>query len=307
MPVLKSKVSFKTKGGKTVTFPVKKIVPAVKSKAGRKPGQADTKPRQFKHPRFKKKVSNGNPESLNPSITEPTSATPPSGEIALSSKIDTEIFTHGSPPKPAAAPAGDPAKTVSGDPNFDPAQNLPPLNEAPPKVDPGGEAGPKTPDKMADPTAISMMIWGMELNLMGMMFGPEMFPRKFVKDGADPSRGELPYDEGEMVRSAWFDYLVGLGVVIFSPLKALWLAHAMYLTPRVGFVIRAIKGKFGKKKNSGAESPASPAGNKSTPETTAPAQPFRTEEKPVEQRAPETQQAPAETPAPGVHNTEGFR
>jgi hypothetical protein len=110
-----------------------------------------------------------------------------------------------------------------------------------------------------------------------------------------------------MVRSAWFDYLVSLGVMVLSPLKALWLAHAMYLTPRVGFVIRAIKGRFGKKKNPAGETSASPAENKSTPEKTPPESPVQPEEKPTEERAPQMPQAPAETPAPGVHNTEGFR
>jgi hypothetical protein len=269
-----------------------------KSRAGRKPGQKDSKPRAFKHPRFKKKDAvTDDPKMLTPAQTAAAVASPPikssvaaEPEIKLTTKPDTEFFPSGSPPKPAES---DPAAQPFGD--------LPPLNA--PKVEPEKKPD-ETPMNSAEADQIASMIWGAELNLCQAIFGAKMMPRKYVKEGADPAKGEVPFDESEMVRGAWKEYLISLGLIILSPLKKLWLAHAFYFVPRLGIVIGAIKNRFKKKSD---QTPASPASEKAREETRSATQPGQTGQRQAEKVETPEPVVQSQTPGSNVHDTETFR
>ena len=257
-------------------------------KGGRPKGKKDSKPRNLKHKRFKNREKIAAPVSeLAASTAVPAPIIAPSPAPAaqlenIATVSDSKIFNHGSPPEPKPGPGGDknfdPGQNVNGGPGPAPApgpgEEIPPLNE------PAAESekpSPSTPDKALDPQMLAELVWGMELNLMAAIFGKPMLPRKYVNPAMaqpDLSAGELPYDEGEMVRSAWVDYLSSLGLIVLSPLKALYLAHVVYLIPRMIVLVQGVRGWFRKKtpQNNGGESEAKKSNQKPEPRKKSPEQ-----------------------------------
>lgn len=120
------------------------------------------------------------------------------------------------------------------------------------------------------------MVWTMLLQLLAILFGPAMYPRK---KGEGP--GEVPYDENEMVIGAWMDYFASIGLKPLSPVMNLWLAILAYMLPRAQFVVITVKKWFSPKAR-GTQTARTPSSN----ETPAPETP------------PEKTPSPSDTPAP---------
>lgn len=163
-------------------------------------------------------------------------------------------------PKPAQsspAPAAKPDfMTVQPDTELFGTENVPPPRmDAPPpsgSLPPGGQPGgtpPPGPEQQPsgmhttvlpkDTRALAVMVWTMILNLLAVIFGPAMYPRKV---GNGPN--EVPYDENEMVIGAWMDYFASIGLKPFSPLVNLLLSILAYMLPRAQFVILTVKKWF---------------------------------------------------------------
>lgn len=282
-------------------------------KGGRPKGRKDSRPRNLKHKRFKQKPAPvSDPQSTanlsgasSTASTSPAATVQPVQPVESSEKStvnipavsDSEIFAHGSPPEPKVEPEEKPAPGPAPAPD---AAGSNPSDEAPPLNEPGPEmpkAAPATPDKTIDPNVLANLVWGMELSLMSAIFGREMMPRKFVNPASgqapDLAAGELPYDESEMVRSAWVDYLISLGVVVLSPLKALYLAHAAYLLPRMIFLVRGVRGWFSKKTRQTTSAKSPEAEKPQTPgQENRPTEPGKPEQKQPEQTEVEPKPGP---------------
>jgi hypothetical protein len=78
-----------------------------------------------------------------------------------------------------------------------------------------------------------------------MMIGFFWYPRPC---GTDAAKGEIPYDEREMVISAFCKYFHSIGMKALSPVQELWLAIGAYCSPRLVLTVRWFKAKFAKKK-----------------------------------------------------------
>lgn len=180
---------------------------------------------------------------------------------------DTELFgTENVPP-----PRADQLPPPSG--------SLPPGGQPGGTPPPGAEQGPTglhTTVLPADTRALATMVWTMILNLLAVLFGPAMYPRK---KGDGPN--EVPYDENEMVIGAWMDYFASIGLKPLSPVMNLWLAILAYMLPRAQFVVITVKKWFSPK----AREPR-------TARTPSP------DETPVPETPTEKTESPSDTPAP---------
>ena len=127
-----------------------------------------------------------------------------------------------------------------------------------------------------DTRALAVMVWTMILNLLAVIFGPAMYPRKV---GNGPN--EVPYDENEMVIGAWMDYFASIGLKPLSPVMNLWLSILAYMLPRAQFVVITVKGWF----NAKAREPRTAR----TPTS---------DEAPAPEKTPETPEQPSPPPAP---------
>lgn len=120
------------------------------------------------------------------------------------------------------------------------------------------------------------MVWMMLLNLLAMIFGRAMYPRK---KGDGPN--EVPYDENEMVIGAWMDYFASIGLKPPGPVMNLWLAILAYMLPRAEFVVITVKKWFSPR--------ARGTQNARTPSP---------DEKPASETPLEKTESPSDTPAP---------
>lgn len=126
---------------------------------------------------------------------------------------------------------------------------------------PGNEPPPETQTEIPHvaPDAesqrpIAEMIWDTIVGLMATFVGSFWLPRKV---GNDPQKGEIPYDERDMVVKAFCVWLASIGMMALTPLQNLWMAIAAYSMPRMFATITVLKSWFAKKAK-----PAAPqAGN----------------------------------------------
>ena len=193
-------------------------------------------------------------------------------------------------PIPATAPVSAPAAkpdfmTVQPDTELFGTENVPPprADQPPPppgSLPPGGQPGGTPPPGAqqgptgqhttvlpADTRALATMVWTMLLNLLAVIFGPAMYPRK---KGDGPN--EVPYDENEMVIGAWMDYFASIGLKPLSPVMNLWLAILAYMLPRAQFVVLTVKRWFNPRarepQNARTPSPDETPAPKTPPEKT---------------------------------------
>ena len=193
------------------------------------------------------------------------------------------------PPPPPIAPEPIPETkaafmTVQPDTALFGSETVPPpqADKLPPaagSLPPGGQPGGTTPPPPGDipPTgqhttvlpkdtrALAVMVWMMILNLLAILFGPAMFPRKV---GNAP--GEVPYDENEMVIGAWMDYFASIGLKPLSPLMNLGLAILAYMLPRAQFVVITVKKWFSQKTAREPQSERTPSPDETPAPETAP-------------------------------------
>ena len=72
------------------------------------------------------------------------------------------------------------------------------------------------------------MVWTMLLQLLAILFGRAMYPRK---KGDGPN--EIPYDENEMVIGAWMNYFASIGLKpAFAPHEPLAGDPGLHAAPR---------------------------------------------------------------------------
>ena len=99
-----------------------------------------------------------------------------------------------------------------------------------------------------------------------MMIGVFWYPRPC---GSATAKGEIPYDEREMVISAFCKYFQSIGMKALSPVQELWLAIGAYCSPRLVLTVQWFKTKFAKKKPAPEKPPV--AGDNRFAENAAPA------------------------------------
>ncbi len=130
------------------------------------------------------------------------------------------------------------------------------------------------------------MIWDSAVGLLAAIIGVFWFPRKM---GKNTEAGEIPYDEREMVISAFCKYFASIGLTVLTPLQELYMAIFAYSAPRLNLTFQWIKLRFMKKAKPAQETP--PPDNR-----TPPAQPAPTPS-PGETPASEKKDAPPHTPS----------
>ena len=190
--------------------------------------------------------------------------------------------------------------TVQPDTELFGTENVPPpkMDQLPPppgSLPPGGQPGgtpPPGPDQQPsgmhttvlpkDTRALAVMVWTMILNLLAVIFGPAMYPRKV---GNGP--GEVPYDENEMVIGAWMDYFASIGLKPFSPAVNLLLSILAYMLPRAQFVILTVKKWFSPRASGQRTERKQPSDEPTQPEG-----------------QPEKPESPSDTPAPAPKGQE---
>jgi hypothetical protein len=121
--------------------------------------------------------------------------------------------------------------------------------------------GAEQPDdgaaKPEDHRAIATMVWDSIVGFLAMMVGVFWFPRPF---GKNVEKGEIPYDEREMVVSAFCVYFASIGLKVLSPFESLCMAIFGYSLPRLRETMTWFKFKFMKKAQ-----PAKPANDSRMP------------------------------------------
>lgn len=170
-------------------------------------------------------------------------------------------MTGGAATKPAASPETRPDTELFGEtPDFEKKQ-LPGLPDGNPEnaestgtsdqsgtadQSGAGDEKPPEPESTAESQRpLATVCWDTIVQLLAMTIGTFWFPRKV---GDNAAAGEIPFDEREMVITAFCEYFHSVGVAILSPVQKLWLAILAYSMPRLGMTMQWLKTKFAKKK-----------------------------------------------------------
>ena len=211
-----------------------------KSKAGRPLGK---KTRPDAPSKLAKLAKLSSPVSIVPSgaadpIATTTTKIPDS---VLPIRSDSEIFGN------AKLPVDAEKKIETSLPETELNQNpgLPPGNEIP-----KDESGLPPEDKSApagnedDHRGLSIVIWDSIVGLFTSMIGLFWLPRPVGKNSA---AGEIPYDEREMVISAFTKYFQSIGMKALSPFQELCFAIGGYSLPRLNATVTWLRFKFMKK------------------------------------------------------------
>jgi hypothetical protein len=192
--------------------------------------------------------------ALPPSWSWPCEAVegpqPPAAPNFMTVQPDTELFGTENVPPPKA--------DQTPPPGSQPTPGAPTTGSQP------GPTGLHTTVLPADTRALAVLVWTMILNLLAVLFGPAMYPRK---KGDGPN--EVPYDENEMVIGAWMDYFVSIGLKPLSPVMNLWLAILAYMLPRAQFVVITVKKWFSPKAR-GQQTERTPSPAETPPPETPP-------------------------------------
>jgi hypothetical protein len=130
-----------------------------------------------------------------------------------------------------------------------PDEGLPPdESELPPEE----TETPKNESQPEDHRPISTMIWDSAIGLLCGIMGLFWLPRKM---GKNIEAGEIPYDEREMVISAFCKYFASIGMTILTPAQELYMAIFAYCAPRLNLTFQWIKLRFMKKAKPAQETP----------------------------------------------------
>jgi len=178
--------------------------------------------------------------------------------MEMPSHQDTELFGTESPPPPKLETTPEPPT---------PPPNTPGT--------PTATAATATPD---DVRKYGVLIWQMIVKIFVAIFG-EGFNPITVKSGT----GEILYDENAEGVKVWTNYLVSIGVKVFSPIVELWMFMAAYVTIRFPVIVA----RFRRKKKPEAE-----PGTKSEPTPTEPPKTETAQAPPAETQAPPTPKLP---------------
>ena len=160
---------------------------------------------------------------------EPAAAPAPAAPAPTASAPDTDLF--------GAVPefAGEAMDTgAAPTPGAEPTPGTDPT----PDAEPAPDAGPESQRSLAT------VCWDGIVGLLASFIGAFWHPRKM---GPDAAAGEIPFDEREMVISAFMDYFHSIGLKVLTPAQKLWLAILAYATPRLRLTIIWLKEKFKKK------------------------------------------------------------
>jgi hypothetical protein len=123
-----------------------------------------------------------------------------------------------------------------------------------------------------DHRPVATMIWDTIIGLFTAIIGAFWLPRKM---GKNIEAGEIPYDEREMVISAFCQYFASIGMAVLSPLQMLYMAIFTYCVPRLKMTFDWIKLRFMKKAKPAATQPEK---DNRMPQTETPPNPDPTEE-----------------------------
>ena len=116
---------------------------------------------------------------------------------------------------------------------------------------------------------LATMLWDSIIGVAAVVIGVFWYPRPV---GKNVEKGEIPFDEREMVISAFCKYFHAIGMSMLSPVQELWAAIGVYCVPRLGLTIKWAKDKFFKKAKP-ADIPQPPGGDSRTAKTETSAQP----------------------------------
>jgi hypothetical protein len=162
-------------------------------------------------------------ENKGVNILTATKNKTPEVEAKTETLPDTEIFND-LPPEPE--------KTASEETKTDPQnQNEASENESP-------EAEEATAEQHR---GLASAIWDGSIGVLSGLIGKFWQPRRV---GSDPQKNEIPYDERELVITAFCEYFKSIGMAVMSPAQNLWLAIFTYASPRFHETFMAIKLKF---------------------------------------------------------------
>ena len=204
--------------------------------------------------------------ATNP-VASPAVPTPASAET----RPDTELF--------GAVPDFD-KKLLPGQPDGS-AENAesPHAETAAPENETGSnETPPETETTAESQRPLATVLWDTIIQILVMTVGSFWYPRKV---GTDVAAGETPFDEREMVITAFCEYFHAVGVAVLTPVQKLWLAILAYSMPRLGMTVNWLKARFAKKKKTpppatdsrfapSGEKPAEDLKSAKTPENTPP-------------------------------------
>ncbi len=229
---------------------------AAEKKKGRPPGSKTRPDAPSKLARAALNPTQPQPQA--PPVNPQTQQAPPPGNNA--SRPDTDLFGAVPPP---------------GNSEQETETEFPPEDQT-----------PKNESQPEDHRPISTMIWDSAVGLLAAMIGLFWLPRNV---GKNPEAGEIPYDEREMVISAFCKYFASIGMTVLTPLQELYMAIFAYSAPRLNLTFQWIKMRFMKKAKPAQETP--PPDNRTPPAQPAPTTP------PGEKPADEKKPAPPHTPS----------
>ena len=177
--------------------------------------------------------------AVTPAVTPavPPAVTPDAG-AAIS---DVDLFgaaPNFDRPEPTPEPSAEPTPEPSAEPTPEPSAEP----QSDPKPEPESTAESQRP--------LAMFVWDTIVAMLASIIGVFWLPRPC---GKNPDAGEIPYDEREMVISAFCEYLHSIGVAIMNPAQKLWLAIGAYAAPRLLATVNWARSKFFKKKTKTSE------------------------------------------------------
>lgn len=149
---------------------------------------------------------------------------------------DTQIFGDQPEPQPSANP-----NTENPNPGAESAKNATP----PPEPE-------KT--KPADPSAyieMAGMIWDTIIAFLVGIMGRFWLPRPM---GSDAAKGQIPYDERNLVVSSFAKYLASISSAVITPLQEFCCAIFLYCAPRINEIVIWFKAKTAKPTQTVADS-----------------------------------------------------
>ena len=223
-----------------------------------------------------------NPPTASPAAVVTTPIVPPVSVTSIEARSDVELFGSVKlPPENRPRIKTELPETDLNDETN--AKTNPDGNAAGASGSPQNESGllPEEEAKAAGSTAeehrgFATIIWDSIVGLFAMIIGAFWFPRKV---GKNAQAGEIPYDEREVVISAWCKYFESIGLKALTPLQELFYVIGMYCLPRLRATFEVIRFKFMKKAKPAPAQPATDTRMPPPPDT-APA-PAKTPENPV--------------------------
>ena len=139
---------------------------------------------------------------------------------------DTTLFGTETVPPPKLETGSQPAPPPQPPPGT-PGTGAP----APAVTAPAGEAQP-------DVKKYAVMIWGMIVKVCTSIFGDGFKPITIKSE-----TGEIIYDENSEGIKVWWNWLVSIGIKVFSPVVELWMFMLAYFAIRFPLIVARFKRK----------------------------------------------------------------